>query len=231
MKFWALVISFITLMINNVWASELYPKCSLIDFQPEINIKTSYGQLIHDLSNSTQSINTMAKQSGLHAEGGIFAEGLATVEMKYGVVLSEIKLKNIGNNEACIIPTKIDVVLGYSNPVIYVSNNYDKHSCRFGVILRHEQTHQRINKLLLDYFLPLAEDGILRAINDVQSISTPTDSQEIIKARINEMSEHYMDRLSPIVNELEVIRAAEHKKLDNTSNYQFEWELCKKSKK
>ena len=58
-----------------------------------------------------------------------------------------------------------------------MAKEYIDDLCKFSVVIRPEQVHQRINKLALDYFLPLADKALRNAIADVKGIKVPSPEQ------------------------------------------------------
>ena len=108
----------------------------------------------------------------------------------------------------------------------YVSKDLDKDSCRFSVVIRHEQVHQRINKLVLEYFLPLISDELQKAVRDVKAVKVSSPEQGEDGAE--ELMKYYQARLGPLITTFEKVLEKEQDKLDNLTNYQMEWELCRK---
>lgn len=86
--------------------------------------------------------------------------------------------------------------LGYQKPMIYVAKEYKDDLCKFSVVIRHEQVHQRINKLALDYFLPLADKALRNAIADVKGIKVPSPEQS--QQGVEMLYKYYQFRLQPI---------------------------------
>ena len=127
---------------------------------------SSYGKLQYDTSKNISQITDIANKYGL-IEKNLFASGLATVDIS-----TDISTETIGqpqkNGMICVYPTKVRLFLGFSNPLIYISNTLKPKSCEYNVVLRHEQTHQFINKEMLDYFLPLFRTAITQIV-----INTP----------------------------------------------------------
>ena len=94
------------------------------------------------------------------------------------------------------------------------------------MVIRHEQVHQRINKLVLEYFLPLISDELQKAVRDVKAVKVSSPEQGEDGAE--ELIKYYQARLGPLITTFEKVLEKEQDKLDNLTNYQMEWELCRK---
>lgn len=212
----------------SAWSYGEFISCDAINPQPQITFRTSNGKLVHDLSTSTARIGELAGASPFaSAEKGIFVAGLALAPITSNISFYEASVKKLDDNATCLLPAEIDIFIGYQEPLIYVSNNYHPQSCTFSVLIRHEQVHQRINKLTLEYFLPLLDEAIRNAVLDVRAVKIANDSDAEVKAGFAQLRSYYEARLNPIIEEFIKARDAEQAKLDNMTNYKMEWELCK----
>ena len=150
----------------SAWSYGEFVSCDAINPKPKITFLTSYGQLIHDLSTPQREIERMAGG----AEKGFFVVGLATLKPQYQIWIKDVYVKTLDQNHACLLPSEIEIKFGYNDPLIYVSKEIDRNSCKFSQVIRHEQVHQRINILTLEYFLPLIDETIRNAISEVRAI-------------------------------------------------------------
>lgn len=201
------------------WNYGEFISCSALNPMPTVTLKSSYGLLVHDLRHSTAEISALA--------GGRvdIVDGLATHKLNAGINLKNIKVLQIDNQNTCVLPAEIELFIGFDNPEIYVSKDYDYNSCRFSVVIRHEQVHQRINKLLLEHFLPLLFAELQQAVQDVKALKVDTPSEA--KAGAQRLANHYQQRLTPVLHMFRQLMIIEQQKLDNLTNYQMEWELCR----
>ncbi len=197
--------------------------CSQIQTIPSIEFSTSYGKLRYDTTKNNQQITAIAKTYGI-SEKGLFAAGLATINVNFEVSINTLG-KIYGENNICVIPTNINIYIGYSDPVIYISKNLAKNSCKYNVVLRHEQTHHQINKNALEYFLPLFHDAIKKIITSVKPINVNT--AEEIDLATTELTQTYNRKISPLIEVFKNELLIEQSKLDNHENYQHEEEICK----
>lgn len=195
--------------------------CDGLNPEPRIIFKSSYGQLVHDISTPQKEIQSHSSQ---RPEKGFLIDGLATVEPQGTVKVISAQGITLDENNYCVLPREIEIYFGYQNPTIYVSKEYDRNSCRFSLIIRHEQTHQRINILTLQYFLPLFAQSITKAINEVKSVKV--SSPEDAKTAILLLQKYYIAKITPIMEEFEKARNQEQMKLDNQTNYAMEINLC-----
>ncbi|MFI3241153.1 MAG: hypothetical protein R3Y43_01135 [Alphaproteobacteria bacterium] len=196
--------------------------CDGVKNEAEIIFYSSYGDLNYDLTRSKEYLSNLATQSGIHE--GFVAGGLAVASLELSISLVS-STQYTDPNDACVIPKKVNVFIGYQKPTIYVANHLERESCRFFVTLRHEQAHMQINKKALEYFLP----HFKVALNDITSLVKPinvTDINDINKATEN-LNQQYYDEIMPLVKRFNEILSDEQMKLDVQSNYDYEKTLCK----
>ena len=206
----------------DAWSYGEFISCNALNPMPAVPFKTSYGQLVHDFNLSTDEIT--AKASG--AEKGFFVDGLARVGTRSSFRLRRYTVRRLDAGATCVLPAEVEFFFGFKEPEIYVSKDLDKDSCRFSVVIRHEQVHQRINKLVLEYFLPLISDELQKAVRDVKAVKVSSPEQGEDGAE--ELMKYYQARLGPLITTFEKVLEKEQDKLDNLTNYQMEWELCRK---
>ena len=208
---------------TQAWSYGEFISCSGINRNIDITFKTSYGQLVHDINTPQKKIGSLMTKT---PEKGFFTSGLATLKIKKYIHIKKAAVIPLDENATCVMPREIEITFGYTEPTIYVANEYDIKSCDFSQILRHEQTHQRINKLTLDYFLPLIYETTKKTILDVRAIKVP--SPKDAKKGLELLHKYYTVKMDAIIKEFEKEREKEQKKLDNRINYTFESNLCLK---
>lgn len=196
--------------------------CSQIQSIPSVEFSTSYGKLRYDTTKNNQQVTAIAGSYGI-AEKGLFAAGLATINVNFEISINTLG-KIYGENNICVIPTNINIYIGYSDPVIYISKNLTPETCKYNVVLRHEQTHQQINKNALDYFLPLIQDAIKKIIPTVKPLNV--SNTEEIDIATTELTQTYNRKIAPLIEVFKNELLKEQSKLDNHENYQHEEEIC-----
>lgn len=197
--------------------------CAALQSVPAIEFTTSYGKLRYDFTKNNNQITKIADKYGI-VEKGLFASGLATVNVNWEISINTIG-KIYGDYEVCVVPTSINVFIGYTDPVIYVSRDITPNACEYNVVLRHEQTHHQINKAALDYFIPMFQDAIYRVVDNVKPLKV-AHITEIDKAT-TELTKKYNQKISPLVNVFKNELLLEQGKLDNHNNYEYEQNLCR----
>ena len=208
------VLTFFTFFVQSAWAID----CGDLIVAPAINITTSYGKLKYDNTKTTDEVTAMAKKFNL-VESDLFASGLATATLNFDIsIIASASPINIG--EFCVIPSQVKIFLGFSQPVIYLANSLEKDSCRYNIVLRHEQTHQQINKTALEYYLPIFKAAATKIVQNAQPIKI-TDTKELEQAT-KTLTEQYNQKLNPLVDFIKKEIAGEQKKLDNPANYKYE---------
>ncbi len=213
------VLTFINFFANQVLALD----CENLIIAPTINVMSSFGNLQYNSSRNINDITSMAKEYNL-VESDLFASGLATATVNFDIsVVAAATPITIG--KFCVIPSKVDIFLGLSKPVIYLADNLEKDSCRYNIVLRHEQTHQQINKTTLEYYLPIFSASASKIIQNTSPI-TIDDTKQLEQAT-KDLTEKYNQKIMPLVDFIKKEIAGEQKKLDNPANYKYENVLCK----
>lgn len=208
-----------------VSGAEAADMCRNIKVEPEIKFSTSYGQLSYDFRKNTKAISLIAARIG-SKEHGAFATGLATVSVDNEYVLGTKALPLRGQKGYCVVPESVQVFVGFSRPIIYISNELPKQSCQYNLVLLHEKTHQRINKAALDYFVPYFQVAAQKIGYELQPIYIQKLSE--IDRATDEMTQIFTDRYDKVLNVFKKELAVEQGKLDNQTNYSIEDNICKK---
>jgi len=198
-------------------------KCAQIGNHAEVRFFSSYGKLSYDTSLSTPRL------SALGVKHGTIARGARASGLSLSNVVMKVKMRSktmvIDDSYSCIIPTKVYIFVGYRNPRIYISKDILRDKCYYQVVVRHEQTHQQINVLALEYFLPQFKALAKKYAQDLNPVLIQkglTTPQKVINAKNKEFSSN----MSDLVSQFKKFIADEQKNLDNKRNYEFENKIC-----
>ncbi len=212
------VLTFLFFLSFNVWAAD----CSDITFEPEITVNYSFGNLTYDQSKSIDQITILSRQIN-QTESSSFAEGLSTVDIRFKINVTTMA-QPIDRYKFCVIPSKIDIFIGLTKPVIYLANSLIEGSCKYNIVLRHEQTHQQINKTTLEYYLPIFKAAVTNILK--KSSAIPINDTSQIEFVTKNLTESYNKTLLPLVDYIKKEISKEQLKLDNQINYKYEYKLC-----
>lgn len=190
---------------------------------PEIELYSSYGNLTYIFDKDNQQITELANKFGI-MEQGLFAAGLSTINVNMDITLKTIG-DIIGEYDFCVYPKTVQLSVYFSSPAIYISNQLEPDTCEYNVVLRHEQTHQQINKNALDYFLPLFRKAAAEISASLPPINVKTLS-DIDKAS-EQLTQDYQNKLNPLLDLFKQQLLTEQLKLDNQTNYLHENKLCR----
>lgn len=207
---------------TSINAAENLDLCKDVKVEPEIKFSTSYGQLSYDYDKNTQKISQIAAQIG-SKEHGAFATGLATVRVENEYVLGTRALRV--RKGYCVVPEVIQVYVGFSRPIIYISNELQKNSCQYNLVILHEKTHQRINKAALDYFIPYFQYAAAKIGYDLKPIYIRKLSE--IDRATDEVTQEFTTRFDKVLAVFKKELTVEQGKLDNQMNYSIEDDICK----
>lgn len=196
--------------------------CATLKVEPEIEFTTSYGKLKYDFGYNQRELTILGRQYGI-VEQGLFASGLAIVSVNWEVSLNTIS-RIINDTDICIVPTNLNVFIGYQEPTIFISNQLQPGTCEYNVVVRHEQTHHQINTAALEYFIPSLRRSVQKIAQNIkpQRIDSPSKIDEAT----NTLTEMYIAEIEPLINHFKKELMQEQGKLDNQTNYQMESDLC-----
>ena len=221
MKFFIFFMFFMLKSFVVLAASSNY--CSQVNAMPQIELKTSYGNLIYDFSMNASELTKFSKLSERKAEKGVFSEGYTHVLYGHGAQV-QARIKHIRKDFYCIWPEKIELRFYLQDPKIYIANNIPKASCRYALIVRHEQMHAWIYKTTLDYFLPVIWEKMQNVVKNLKGISVQNKSQA--QAAVDFLQDYYKLELKGLSDKFATLINAEHDKFDNWDNYNAEAKLC-----
>ncbi len=214
--------------INSACAGELSAAgedpCMQMRYSPRLNMTTSYGKLRYDYQYDRRSLTRLGQQYGLVAPG-MTASGLSLFGIDWSVTLNTAA-RIAADGSICILPTSVDVFIGFQDPTIYIDKDLNKESCRYRLALRHEHQHQQISVAALEYFIPRIREKIIRLLPEIMPKNVSSLSQT--DATTVEMNEDLIRRITPLVDTFKATLLYEHKKLDNTENYRYESTVCRK---
>ena len=129
------------------------------------------------------------------------------------------------NNDLCVIPTAIDIFIGYKNPVIYLANELTPGSCTYNLVLRHEQVHQQINTEALEYFIPRFQRQLNKLVREIAPVHLNASESQDKATEI--LTNAYTRQLNSLVAVLRNEILTEQHKLDNSGNYRMEGDVCR----
>lgn len=197
--------------------------CAEFRYSTRLNMTTSYGKLNYNYDYDRRSLTLLGQKYGL-VEPGMHASGLSLFGIDWSVSLNTVARVGAGDT-ICVLPTSLDVFIGFREPTIYIDNGLKKDGCRYNLVLRHEHQHQQVSIAALEYFLPRIRAEIQKALPVVRPRAVA--SLSATDAATEEMNGEYIRLIRPLVNDFKATLLYEQKKLDNRENYRFESGICK----
>ena len=197
--------------------------CAEFRYSTRLNMTTSYGKLNYNYDYDRRSLTLLGQKYGL-VEPGMHASGLSLFGIDWSVSLNTVARVGAGDT-ICVLPTSLDVFIGFREPTIYIDNGLKKDGCRYNLVLRHEHQHQQVSIAALEYFMPRIRAEIQKALPVVRPRAVA--SLSATDAATEEMNGEYIRLIRPLVNDFKATLLYEQKKLDNRENYRFESGICK----
>ena len=188
-----------------------------------INFTSSYGKLRYDKNRGSKFLKR-EQQKLKKSTNDWKTLGLSTSNPTLEVSV-EVESYSLGGT-VCVVPAKIDIFFGYINPTIYIAREIADNKCRRKVVMRHEKTHQQINILALEYFLPQMKSLITKRIKEMKPIYVDKNKNKCVAQQAGEMKDIIVERMTVLVEQFNNFIEKEQSKLDNPENYLFESEIC-----
>ena len=184
-------------------------------------LSSSYGKLRYNHNYNNSKLAAMAASHNL-GQVGMYTAGLSLADIVWTLSLDTVSYNS--GDSVCIVPVKVNVFVGFQDPTIYISSELPKNSCQYQVVLRHEQQHQQINTVLLDYYLPILKQKMEQKLSvlKMQIIKRGQDKD----AMVEKMNNQYMAAVRPLIDDLKQILNTEQRRLDTRENYQYETKIC-----
>ena len=195
--------------------------CAQYTKSPKLRLRSSFGKLRYDFDHSESQLRVMSrKQHQMHDD--MHMSGLSLCDMDWSFSLSS--MTKIIDDKKCVIPTSVDVFVGYRRPVIYINKALSPDSCTYKVVMRHEQQHQQINVAVLEYYLTTIKSELEKALTYIQA--QPLKEGEKSSDVADKLNMKYAEIIRPIINRFQITLQIEQQKLDNMENYLKESQLC-----
>ena len=183
----------------------------------------------------------------LHTSGSVAASVFEGRALHYGVLYpmqtfsksKPLAFKDIpcfieGNDEL-VLETVSKLAHSLSDSVFRLDSEARKHLHLAAVFACNFANHcyEISSEILAKYgipfevMLPLIDETIRNAINEVRAVKISGNGQAEINDGIQRLYKYYTARLQPIIDEFQRARENEQRKLDNITNYTIESELCR----
>ena len=206
----------------------LQRKCQqkMAENQPQITVEYSFGKLNIDTSKTPEELIKIAKQFNPKAKADEHIQGLTG--LKFATKLNvETLVEEIDEQDVCVMPQNVNLRVLYEKPTIYLINSLKPNSCRYNLVLRHEQTHLDIGHTFLLELAGALKQKLIKTVNEygaravLKNIYIQDDT-----AIIQKMLKDYENSLKPIMNSYNEKLLDEHAQLYTPDNYRYETSLC-----
>ena len=213
---------------STAYSQEIAPdaadnRCAQYTKTPKLRLRSSFGKLRYDFEQNEAQLIAISKKQHLTHNNDMHMTGLSICGMDWSFSLSS--MTKITDNGRCVIPTSVDVFVGYRNPVIYIDKKLNKDSCIYKVAMRHEQQHQQINVAVLEYYLPTIKLELEKALSVLQA--QPIEEGQKSSQTADKLNMKYAEAIRPIINRFQITLRIEQEKLDSRENYIKESKLCR----
>ncbi|MCP4393769.1 MAG: hypothetical protein GY804_05820 [Alphaproteobacteria bacterium] len=201
---------------------------------PEINVVIDTGKVVYDFSKSRKYISEIFNKdrgkSGLsHHTAGLTAaifKSQITGVVKLTPASRSIKKRLSGGSKdnICVQLESVDIYLGYGDIVVYVDSQYQRGSCMFDAILRHENTHVNIYQTFLAHYSKyLKQTAEYLSKNQKPVWVSSKDEAKLVR---NKMVEGILHGMQPSIQHYAKARDDENRNLDSNDNYAYTQSQC-----
>lgn len=188
---------------------------------PEISVIYNYGQLSYDKTKTTEEIAKIYRDSAKTEETLGKVQGL-TLTNYYEQVFYYGRYEPLPDNFLCHFPAKVEVRIGYKNPVVYLASSLEEGSCEYKRVLRHEQTHLDFAHKSLGLYALILK----KKIKDVVDTTGVKISRDVPAKVSGEFVKDYQLQLSALTELFSNVRNQQQKLIDTKENYLKEEMIC-----
>ena len=222
-----LIIFNINFCLANDDLSVYEEECKSVIDKPKVKFFSSYGKLTYDFSKDEDFLRKEMEKKliakNMEMVEGFHPAGITNVRDNFEVKMNVGEI-TVSKGYRCFYPEYIEVYLGYSFPVIYISKNLEKGSCMYDITLRHERTHMQMFIEALDEVLPKIKK-LVRQLYDKVGVKIAKPSQES-KVVAEQLRDEYVKVVEDRVNRWREEVEAEQSKLDSIEHYIMENRIC-----
>ena len=126
-------------------------------------------------------------------------------------------------HQSCVTTSAVHITITYK-PVIYVSSNIPKGSCRYKATLKHEMKHVSTDIDTISEFIPDIKDATADALRHAQT-TEPVDTD-----RTDDMHDDISQKLSDAINEentaFQKTRKKRQREIDSREEYERLSKAC-----
>ncbi len=176
---------------------------------------------------ATISVHTGHSQSDLARMGsrfgkdGKFVRGLTQATFRSGM-RTRVTAYPLDNGRYCVVPTTVDMDLGFSEFTVYIDRKYRAGTCEHQALRDHEDTHVAIYRDNLERFAPLVKARLIKAVRRFKAvIVTAPDSGA------DEVLERLQRAVGPVLDNLQKAADADNARIDTQASYDTVQDQCR----
>lgn len=193
---------------------------------PQIEVEYVYGKLKIDNSKNSEQLLKLSKKINPLITETHKIQGLTRLMFSTTMNI-ETKAEMLDENTVCVIPKVVSLHLYYNNPTIYLVDTLKPDTCRWNLVLRHEQTHLDIGHFAFKEMAYELKKKLQNIVNlrgsKIYSYKEYTkDNQSVAQ----NMLKDYEKSLKTTVKILENKLLRKQAELDTVENYRKETQLC-----
>ncbi len=198
---------------------------------PQITVEYMYGNLNIDHSKGQSEIADLSKKAGLLENElktkDFHVAGLTSTTLKSSIQIKTLA-QSIEQSSVCVVPTEVTIRLYYDKPTIYILNTLNPNTCRYRLVMRHEQAHLSIEHRNLQEWAKDLKEKISTVVTSRGPKLLSHQEYENIGANITQiMMKEYNQAIKATIEGYRKKSERRQKVLDSPENYHRESALCK----
>ena len=206
-------------------AEDLKALCRKHIIEPKVSIVAQIGDLKYDHTKSKKAITRMHLSTGADLITGELLQGLSLFERKLSVGV-KVESKRLPSGINCYYPKEVNFKIGTGeNPTIFIAREIKRGTCKYDVVLRHEQTHQQINQSVIEHYVPVIKEKLREIIQKYPVAATRKNID--INVVADDLSAKYTKSFTLLLEEINQATQKEQSKLDNLEQYTYESDICR----
>ena len=214
--------------VNAASYNYLRHECSQLMKQnpPQIQVEYVYGKLKIDNTKTSEELLKLSKKINPLITETHKIQGLT--KLMFSTTMNiETRAEMLDENTVCVIPKVVSLHLYHNNPTIYLVNTLKPDTCRWNLVMRHEQTHLDIGHFAFKQMAYELKKKLQNIINirgsKIYSYNEYTEDDQSVAQN---MLKDYEKSLKITVKILEDKLLRKQAELDTAENYSKETKLC-----
>jgi hypothetical protein len=183
----------------------------------DVTVRVEAGTVTVDTGYSKGELTRIGRRFG---SGGGHVFGMTRANFRSDM-RTRVAIHPLGAGRYCVVPTAVDMDLGYSDFTVYIDRNYRAGTCEHQALRDHEDTHVAIYRDNLEQFAPLVKARLVKAVRQFKAviITTPDGGADPVL-------EGLQREVEPVLADLQEAAEKANARIDTQASYDAVHDRC-----